>query len=404
MAKKQKKKRHLIVYLYLMIIITKIYRLIGSVIGGVDKGSKTGHIVFLITRPQDVELLIGLHDTFKKTNKMRVSVWVDERYVKKFPDSLRVLIEQGADPKQIINYAQLLKLPKILVKTDCFFNTTECTINQHKLPFVLTRMANAAGVSTYTLQHGFENTGLTYKSERDRQAVKFAAKTVLTWGPVEHLPVWVEKETLNKCVAVGCPKALGVVANDSQLTRDERPIIGIFDNLHWHRYDEKYVSTFLDHMEEVASRRKNFRFILKSHPVTIRRRSMEPDSRLNNVREVDIADLLDIKGQKLTTPWLLSNALGVITTPSTIALDSALCGVPVAVTRYGLDLDYYAPLSLIDDLDDWWRFLDRLTDEHQYHHLKLNGKRFVSKVLVPGDSAVKISDLVVRQLRNRNNY
>ena len=322
-----------------------------------------------------------------------------EKYIKRVPESLRILKEKGMDPKQIVNYKRLFKLPKILAQTDCFFNTTESTSVPHKIPYMLTRIANTAGVSTYTIQHGFENVGLTYQSKKQ---VKFAAKTVLTWGLVEDLPVWVEKETLHKCVAVGCPKALDGSVEDYQLTNEERPIIGIFDNLHWNRYNEKYVSTFLDHIEEISSRRKEFCFILKSHPVTIRRRSKELVSRLRNMREVAIADLLDNNGQELTTPWLLSNALGVVTTPSTIALDGTQFGVPIAVTRYGLDLSYYAPLSLIDNLEDWWRFLDRLTDEYQYNHLKLNGERFLSKVLVPGDTVERISDLVIRRLRNRD--
>ena len=126
-----------------------------------------------------------------------------------------------------------------------------------------------------TIQHGFENVGLTYRDENQRKAIKFASKTVFTWGLVEELPEWVEKETLNKCVAVGYPRKPGVFTKDSQLKKYERPIIGIFDNLHWRRYNEKYVSTFLDHMEETARRRKEFRFILKSHPVSIRKRSKE---------------------------------------------------------------------------------------------------------------------------------
>ena len=394
-----KQKKLLIVYLHIMIIITIAYRMILSIIGGTHKDSNTGHVVLLITRPQDVDLLMSLHDTLKNKNETKVSVWALEKYVRRYPESFRTLIEKGVDLKQVVNYAQLLKLPKELTQTDCFFNTTECTSVKHKLPFMLTKMANAAGTATYTMQHGFENVGLTYQDEAHRKTIKFASKTVFTWGLVEELPAWVEKETLNKCVAVGFPKKLGVVRKDSQLKKDDRPIIAIFENLHWRRYDEKYVSTFLDHMEETARRRKEFRFILKSHPVSIRKRSEEFTSRLNNMEAVDIADMLDNGGHELTTPLLLSNALGVITTPSTIALDSALLGAPVAVTRYGLDLSYYAPLSLIDGISDWLTFLDILTNEDKQNHSKLNGERFLTRVVVPGDSATKISDLMTERLR-----
>ena len=51
---------------------------------------------------------------------------------------------------------------------------------------------------------------------------------------------------------------------------------------------------------------------------------------------VNFADLLE--EEHITTSWLLSRAVGVITTPSTIALDGTLANVPVTVCRYGLDL------------------------------------------------------------------
>lgn len=101
------------------------------------------------------------------------------------------------------------------------------------------------------------------------------------------------------------------------------------------------------------------------------KRSRELLARLSSMENVDVADLLGEEETIMTTPWLLSHALGVITTPSTIALDGALAKVPVAVIRYRLDLIYYSPLSLLDNLKDWQRFLDRLTEKSGNSHLKL---------------------------------
>jgi hypothetical protein len=202
---------------------------------------------------------------------------------------------------------------------------------------MITRLANAAGVSIYTLQHGFENVGLSCCDKIQGPDIKFAAKTVFTWGSTEGLPPWIEKETRDKSVAVGCPKKCVIFENDPSVKTGERPVIGVFDNLHWHRYDEKYLSTFLGHLKEIAEQRKEFRFVLKSHPDLIRKRSRELLARLSSMENVDVADLLGEEETILTTPWLLSHALGVITPPSTIALDGALAKVPVAVIRYGLE-------------------------------------------------------------------
>ncbi len=98
---------------------------------------------------------------------------------------------------------------------------------------------------------------------------------------------------------------------------------------------------------------------------------------------LDVIDLLGKEMADVTTPWLLSHALGVITTPSTIALDGALAKVPVAVTRYGLDLTYYSPLCLLDNIENWQRFLDCLMEKSEYNNLKLDGERFLERVLQP---------------------
>jgi hypothetical protein len=285
-------------------------------------------------------------------------------------------------------------MPQELMRADGFLSTVESTAAKHKLPYILTRMANAAGVATYTLQHGFENIGLTYRDQVHGPEIKFAARTVLTWGPTAELPGWVEKETRDKAVAVGCPKKFEVVENKPVVKTGDRPIIGVFDNLHWHRYDASYRSAFLRDLQAIAGQRKEFRFILKSHPMSVRRRDKELTAMLRSMDNVEVADLLE-EGADLTTPWLLSHALGVITTPSTIALDGALARVPVAVTKYGLDLDYYKPLSLLDRLEEWHAFLDGLKQEAEFLRLKTLGERFINRVLVCGDPANRILDLML---------
>jgi hypothetical protein len=74
-----------------------------------------------------------------------------------------------------------------------------------------------------------------------------------------------------------------------------------------------------------------------------------------------------------------------------------LAGIPVAVTRYGLDLGYYSPLALLDNIEDWQGFLDRLTDKSANSQLKLNGELFLGRVLVPGDPATRILNLMSGQ-------
>ena len=377
-----------------MTVIAASYRLALSAVSRTQRGAGPHRIVLLISRPQDVELLIGLHDQARSSKGLTLSIWMLEKCARRFPDVLPMLEEKGVVVDQFVNYGRLLKMPQELMRADGFLSTVESTAAKHKLPYILTRMANTAGIATYTLQHGFENIGLTYRDRIHGPEVKFAARTILTWGPTTELPNWVEKETRDKAIAVGCPKKFAIVENKSSEKTGERPIVGVFDNLHWHRYDENYRSAFLRDLQAIADQRREFRFILKSHPVSVRKRDKDLAATLRSMDNLEVADLCE-SGKAWTTPWLLSKALGVITTPSTIALDGALARVPVAVTRYGLELDYYRPLSLFDSIEDWHGFLDGLTEEVGTGRLKLQGERFVDRVLVSGDPSQKILDLLV---------
>ena len=378
-------------------ILAPLYRFVFNLS---NKSSQRGggkRIVLLVSRPQDVDLLIGLHENARSRENLSLYFWVTKNCARKYPEALRKLEEKNTVVDQVVNFIHLGRILNKLMRIDAFLSTVESTTAKGKLPYMITRLANAASVPTYTLQHGFENVGLSYCDKAHGPDVKFAAKTVLTWGPVNELPPWVAKETLDKAVAVGCPSILRASDNSPKVEAGERPMIAVFDNLHWNRYNQKYVSIFLRHLEEIAEQWKDFRFVLKSHPASVRSRSRELTDRLSEIKNLDVVDMLGERGEKLTTPWLLSHALGVITTPSTIALDGAMAKVPVAVARYGHDLSYYSPLYMLDKLEDWQIYLGQLTGDSEYQILKQSGERFLSRVLVPGNPADKILNLIVRQ-------
>ena len=99
-----------------------------------------------------------------------------------------------------------------------------------------------------------------------------------------------------------------------------------------------------------------------------------------------------------STPTLLANALAVVTTPSTIALDAAMAATPVAVIRYGQDIPYYTyyePLPIVDSSQDWHNFLEAaLTERSQ---LEKSSRCFLEQVSLPGNAAEHILAVVSRQ-------
>ena len=112
-----------------------------------------------------------------------------------------------------MSFGGLRQVSRQVLRLDAFLTTVESTAARHKLPYISTRLANAAKVSTYTLQHSFENIGLTYSDGVHGPDVRYAAKTVMTWGRPEQIPARVAGETRRKCVAVGRPKRPLMVDN-----------------------------------------------------------------------------------------------------------------------------------------------------------------------------------------------
>jgi hypothetical protein len=387
-------------YARALILISPIYKIVSKVLNKPRQGFGQKRIILLISRPQDVELLIGLHEKALHRQGLNLTFWVVDNCVRRYPEVLTQLKEKKAVVAEVVSHAGLAKVLKALMRSDVFLSTVESSTAKNKLPYIITRLANKMDVETYTLQHGFPNLGLSFCDHVYGPNIKFAAKTVLTWGPIEALPSWVSKETRNKSVAVGCPKKLVLFSNDLSIPTGERPIIGVFENLHGHIFNKEYVMSFLSHLQETARLRKDLRFILKPHPASLRLRSKELQDLFNHLEDVEIAGSFDEETPAYTTPWLLSNAAGIITTPSTIALDGAMLGVPVAMTLYGLDLFHslYSPLVMLENREDWESFLCKLKDGDE---LKRRNEEFLGRVIVPGDAASRILDLMTVGKKDR---
>lgn len=129
-----------------------------------------------------------------------------------------------------------------------------------------TRWAKRQGVRTFTLQHGFENVGLTY-SDNDFpiETVKFESDAIFVWGPLELLHKNVRNDTRGKCIPIGYPKPLGG-GTSSVLDGLQRPFVAVFENLHWGRFSAAYRESFLNHLDTVARQMPDVRFVVKPHP------------------------------------------------------------------------------------------------------------------------------------------
>ena len=344
-------------------------------------------LALLISRPQDIDLFIDVHLKALQRPDVTAVFWATERAAHRFPDVLTRLSDYNIKLQFILKHTTLLRAVTALGGIDALLTTVESTLAAHKIPYLLTRVANAAGIHTFTLQHGFENVGLTYMDGTYGPHIRFAAQTVLTWGPVQNLAAAVSDETRRKCVAVGCPKLHLTIPSDEARSAADRPIIAVFEGLHASRFDDQYLIQFFKDLQQMAQDFPGLHFILKPHPGALVRTPRHAES-LDSLRGVDVLDPALPESAYWTTPRLIAHALAVITTPSTIALDAALAQTPAAVIRYGQMIPYYAyyePLPLIEkysaDAARYWAAGARLGVDMAFDEKVWKvGKRLVTKI------------------------
>lgn len=280
--------------------------------------------------------------------------------------------------------------------TRALLTVSETNLSPHRFSRTLTEAAKVAGIMTVTLQHGLENVGLTYSDKiHSIDRVNFAADRIYLWGGLDTLHADISAATRAKCVAIGCSKVgRDESANLDALIAPEAYVVGVFENLHWHRYSEEYRQFFLEGVIALAEQFPFVTFLIKPHHaglwLTSRYKGDKPVA-----SNLIIADPKQAEWERYTAGGLLGRMKAVITSPSTVALDAAARGLPVAVVTGDLDTETYAPLYAIEQMANWSAFIERVLDESQVPELKHLSERFVNRMVLQGDAAARIVDDLV---------
>ncbi|MGE5271354.1 MAG: hypothetical protein ACM3JG_16965 [Thiohalocapsa sp.] len=256
----------------------------------------------------------------------------------------------------------------------------------------VTRAAKAAGLTTFTIQHGFENIGLTYADDRYGLEVSFASEHIFIWGPASGLPAWVSPQTRRRVISVGLTKPVPqpeslVLPSASNWART----IGIFENLHWERFSPRYRDGFSDQLAEIVRQFPDVLFVVKPHHAG--RWLIDNPDFVPAAANLLLIDPRDPAWQRHTAPALLPALDAAITTPSTVAIDAAKAGRPVAVVANDLALPIYEPLPLLRRTDDWRRFLDGLAQPETWLHAN---EVFLRRNFLAGPGERRIAQLLRR--------
>ncbi|PSB04125.1 hypothetical protein [Merismopedia glauca] len=363
---------------------------------------------------QDLDVLLPLLIASKTREDLCFKVCVTDWVIEHSPRVKNILESLKIDYFIVVRRAVKMGLQPSLKGIKAMITAAETTAGPHVCAHNLTKRCDREGILTYTLQHGFENIGLTYFDEiHSAESIHFAAQKILIWGDLNTLSPQVLPETKSRCIPVGCFKEISLVTSGVKIPgqRDDEAIwqnlavkrdylVAIFENLHWHRYSDEYRSRFLADLEKTANLFPDITFLIKPHHagqwLTDRYQGQIP-----NPENLIIADPKNPRWEGFTAPAIIHVADGAITTPSTVALDAAQSNCPVAAIAYGLELPNYEPLSIINSLEDWIAFINSLQTPETRLILQKQASDFICQNIVPGDAVERVLRIISTDIHTK---
>ena len=207
-------------------------------------------------------------------------------------------------------------------------------------------------------------------------AATFESDTVFCWFPQAAIPPDLPAQTRRKLVHAGRPAPIGGWGRDEAPSFD----LGVFENLHWTRYTNAERQAFQDNLAATAAALPSARILLRPHPAGAWADRISHE--LAQFDNITLAQASETRRRPEGGAQVLRGIKRVITTPSTVALDSVLSGLPTALAMAGGSV--YEPLPVLTSAQDWIDFASEGTADSTTLDL------FRSRVLVEGDGASRI--------------
>lgn len=354
-------------------------------------------VIVCLHMVQDLDLAIPIILELAK-REFPYQVWVSVSLMRKSPRVATTLGNMRARWRAIPDEdakSPYLRFPN---SVRAVLAVAETNLGPHRFSHLVIRRANQLGITTFCMQHGFENVGLTYSdSVHAIGKVKIAAKHIFTWGSLMSLHPDCQQSVRSRCIPVGCPKPsrIDVHPDIRNLLRGEMPIIGVFENLHWHRYDESYRQHVLETVIALAHKFKDHLIVIKPHHAGMwyaKQKERAGPAEINIV----VADPKDPQWEPYTAGQLLGAMAAVITTPSTVALDAARMGIPVAVLAFDLNLPNYEPLPLLTSEQSCVAFIRSSIGGAGRAQLVEKAEMFVRGAILPSNAVINIVEQLER--------
>lgn len=256
---------------------------------------------------------------------------------------------------------------------------------RHALAQRFIRMARVAGLATATMQHGLDNIGISRSHDiGTHEPYVIETDVVCVWFSEKHIPAQCAPAIRARLAHTG--RAIPHVQASAK--PDKQVVIGVFENLHWNLYDSEFRKAFQSNLRQTAAAFPNVKFVVKPHPGGRWLPRFGETHWPSNVEMFDPDD--DVA--RYDAFDLIRTLSGVVTTPSTVALDAAWLDRPVAIIpTEGAEL--YEGLGRLSDWRDWRAFVDRVCSGR---YDAARQRAFLSRSVKPGDAAAAVCDTLIK--------
>lgn len=325
-------------------------------------GLRRPRVLALIDLVQDIDVLLPVLIGMKADMRLRVRVshWLREAS----PRTAALLKSHAIAYRYVHRPSVMAGRTPTLSGVDAVLLGADSGALAHLAGHALARRAAAAAIPAYVLQNG------VHIDPYERATG--AARYFLGWSePPDGAPLTPEH------VTVGRPR----------LPVPEAPPafdIGVFENLHWERYRDDDRDGFLKGLMGLAEARPNLSILVRAHPAG--GWLDQQAAALARFAHVTFEPSTAAGRRHTAGPAVAASVAKVITTPSTVALDSALANRPVALTHDGGVL--FSPLPVLITPADWMDFADHPCSPGP-------GRAFAQRMVVEGDAVARI----VRRLK-----
>lgn len=255
-----------------------------------------------------------------------------------------------------------------LWRIDGLLTASESDQDTHRAGHALTLRARNHGLATFTLQHGIDSL-----APPEAPDIDFASGSILSWFTTDGIPETVRPDIRARLVPVGRPVPTPAAG-------DPRYDIGVFENLHADRYSDAQRKAFFERAFSLIRQRPDLSFYIRPHPAGPG--GGWSDLGVEGLANVTLVSPAEAARSLTSGPAAVAAARRVITTPSTVALDAASAGRPVALAFAGGPL--YSGLPVLQSQADW---LDFATDTDTTPNLA-----FLAPFRVDGDPAGAVID------------